>query len=529
MYSQPQKALIYFRVSSKRQKEEGHGLESQEDRCAKYAQKEGLQIQKVFKDSFTGGGDFMQRPAMREMVEYLDTHAHENFAIVFDDLKRFARDTEFHFKLRSTLKARNATPYCLNYTFDDTPEGEFVETIFAAQGQLERKQNKRQVVQKQKARLERGYWTFPSPPYYEYITTQEHGKILSPVQPMASVAGDLLRDYADGVFSTKTDFGRALQVKEAEVTGVMPDKFSGDKLKRILTTIQYAGYIEYPKWEVARRKGHHEAIIDLETYDRIQQRLNGSSQLPQRKDLNLIFPLRGYIAFGGCGKRITASESTNGSGDKVGYYRCNKKKCDCQYGGKSIRKDELEPAFEELLASLQPKDGLLRLTEAIFKDVWHRNTNNTEIARTAHLRSIEKMQKDVEKVKQLLRKAKSDILIDEYQADLEKLLIDKKQKESSTPQSLSEHDLTTALERTHSFIRSPLQHWHNGTFNDKIIVQKLVIQRPLPYTKNTGFGTVDIPLVYKVFQGSKPSKLCLVEVAGVEPASERELCIYLRL
>jgi len=43
---------------------------------------------------------------------------------------------------------------CLNYRFEDTPEGKFVETVFAAQGQLEREQNGRQVRQKMQARVE---------------------------------------------------------------------------------------------------------------------------------------------------------------------------------------------------------------------------------------------------------------------------------------------------------------------------------------------------------------------------------------
>jgi hypothetical protein len=32
----------------------------------------------------------------------------------------------------------NATVECLNFKFEDTPEGKFIETIIAAQGELER-------------------------------------------------------------------------------------------------------------------------------------------------------------------------------------------------------------------------------------------------------------------------------------------------------------------------------------------------------------------------------------------------------
>lgn len=74
----------------------------------------------------------MNRPEMRSLLEYIDSKPHISFIVVFDDLKRFARDTEFHLKLRTAFKVRNVVLECLNYNFDDSPEGVFVETLFVA-------------------------------------------------------------------------------------------------------------------------------------------------------------------------------------------------------------------------------------------------------------------------------------------------------------------------------------------------------------------------------------------------------------
>ena len=122
------KALIYCRVSSKSQEAEGHGLESQETRCRDYAKAKGYQVEAAFPDTITGGGDFMQRPGMKALLSYLDAIPQENFVVIFDDLKRFARDTRFHLDLRDAFRARGARIECLNFKFDDTPEGEFIET-----------------------------------------------------------------------------------------------------------------------------------------------------------------------------------------------------------------------------------------------------------------------------------------------------------------------------------------------------------------------------------------------------------------
>ena len=144
-------ALIYCRVSSTKQRIEGSGLESQEQRCRAYADEKGYEVEAVFPDDVSGGGDFMRRPGMVALLSYLDAQKGKPYVVIFDDLKRFARDTEFHLKLRREFLKRGANIECLNFRFEDTPEGKFIETVIAAQGELEREQNRRQVVQKMKA------------------------------------------------------------------------------------------------------------------------------------------------------------------------------------------------------------------------------------------------------------------------------------------------------------------------------------------------------------------------------------------
>jgi DNA invertase Pin-like site-specific DNA recombinase len=96
--------LVYVRVSAKKQETEGHGRESQEGRCKKELLALGVTFHTTFPDTYTGAGDFMDRPAMKAMLEYIDAHPHQKFVVIFDDLKRFARDTVFHLKLRRALK-----------------------------------------------------------------------------------------------------------------------------------------------------------------------------------------------------------------------------------------------------------------------------------------------------------------------------------------------------------------------------------------------------------------------------------------
>lgn len=63
----------------------------------------------------------MQRPGMVALLAYLDAQKGRPYTVIFDDLKRFARDTEFHLKLRREFAKRGATIECLNFRIEDMP------------------------------------------------------------------------------------------------------------------------------------------------------------------------------------------------------------------------------------------------------------------------------------------------------------------------------------------------------------------------------------------------------------------------
>ena len=210
-FKKPDAALIYCRVSSKKQDDEGSGLESQEHRCRERAHQLGCEVEAIFPDTMTGEGDYMKRPGMVALLAYLGAQTEKTYVVIFDDLKRFARDVEFYRKLRRILKQHGALVNCLNFKIEDTPEGKFIETIIAAQGELEREQNARQVVQKMKARVEQGFWVFRAPVGYEYIKAKGGGKELILNEPLASIVKEALEGYACGRFQTQAEVKRFLE------------------------------------------------------------------------------------------------------------------------------------------------------------------------------------------------------------------------------------------------------------------------------------------------------------------------------
>lgn len=346
-----EQCLIYCRVSDTKQKIEGSGLESQEFRCRQYAAEKGYAVEQVFHDDVSGGGDFAKRPGMIALLNFLEKNRRVPYVVIFDDLKRLARDTMFHWQLRHAIANFGARVECLNYRFDDTPEGEFMETLFAAQGQLERKQIGRQTRQKTKARLEAGYYAFIAPVGYAYEKSKTHGKILVRDEPAASVLSEALEGFAAGRFQTAQEV-RVFLENAPEFPKQASGKIGNARAKDILTNPLYAGMIVYEPWGISLRKGHHEGLISYETFCRNQDRLAGRANAPARKDLNEDFPLRGAVLCE-CGNALTAGWSKSHTGKHHPYYLCQNRKC--AYKGKSIRRDVLENAFEALLARVALK------------------------------------------------------------------------------------------------------------------------------------------------------------------------------
>ncbi len=512
-----QKSLIYCRVSSQRQKIEGHGLESQEHRCQQLADQKGYEVEKVFRDSFTGKGDFFARPAMAELLRYLDAHPRDSYVVIFDDLKRFARDVVFHWKLKQEFSSRGIKLECLNFTFEDTPEGRFIETIMAGQGQLEREQNRRQVLQKMKARLEAGYWCFPDlPEGYEFIKSPVHGKLPVLVQPKAAIVKEALESFASGRLMEQEDVRKFLEQKD--IRDGKPVYL--DYVKRMLMRIFYTGYIEYPLWEVSRRQARHEALIDSATYDRIQERLNGKTTTHTKNYLNPDFPLRSFVLCSTCKQPMTASWST-GSNAKFAYYRCKTK--GCIERNKSVAKGVIEGEFESILGKINPSSEVLNLTKAIIADVWQKKIANRVNEKKEIEQKIQRLISEKEKLVGLALRAADDGVRMAYEEKISEIVGISRVLNNSL-ESFDRHvpNVETALNIVFDFLKNPLKQWQKGNIHTKKLVLRLVFEQNLAYSRKTGFETAILSLPLRVFGLPEAQKSMLVEMRGIEPRCRRD-------
>lgn len=489
--------IPYVRVSDKSQELRGSGQKSQEARFREELKRLNVPYVRSFVDAFTGGGDFMNRPAMRELLAYVDAHPHKQFVVIFDDLKRFARDTEFHKALRRAFKARDIVPICLNFKFEDTPEGEFVETVLAAQAELERKQNQRQTIQKMKARLEQGYWPFAQKRGYKLKKIDGHGKVAYPTAEGRKVIAPALEAFATGNLRRNIDVARFM-LERGMWKGRTP-KQCLDRVRLLLNDNFYCGDIEYKPWEVSRRKGKHEGLISRETFLLIQKRLlKDSPSAKTRKDTTDEFPLRGLITCHLCGGHLCGSYS-RGRSKRYRYYFCQNRACPLFY--KSLRGEDVEDDFTDLLERTRMKPDVEELSIAVFDRVWDEEAEAVKW----HEQNVEQRKIELQKkMKQLAERAggtTSEIVARAYEAQIEEAGTELKKLEATSTIGL---DLSvpyrTALDKSVGMLKNPVSTWDLFDVHEQQRLFFFLFEDKLAYTKNEGYRTGESLCTTRLFE-----------------------------
>ncbi|NWH08517.1 MAG: recombinase family protein [Alphaproteobacteria bacterium] len=506
-------AAIYCRVSSKAQTKRGDGLGSQENRCREFASSRRYQVERVFTDDVTG--KLSDRPGMKAMLAWLHKNRKHNPVVIIDDISRFARGVEAHIKLRRLLAEAGGTLLSPSIEFGEDSDSRLVEYVLATVAQHQREKKGEQTINRMRARTLSGYWVFQAPIGYRYERVSGHGKMLVRDEPLASILKEALEGYACARFETQVEVKRFLE-RQPEFPKDLPNgEIRNQRVADILNRPVYAGYIEAPNWGIGLRKGHHEGLISLETFERIQARLKGNAKAPARKDINADFPLRGFILCNDCSKPLTACWS-QGKAEKYPYYLCPTKGC-ASYR-KSIRRDVLEGDFEKLLERIEPSARLFDLVRAMFKDAWNMKLAQATQAAKGLQAGIKQTEKQIEQLLDRIVDASSASVIGAYEKRIatlerEKLLMAEQAARIAQPKGTLEESFEHAL----AFLSNPWNIWRNSDLVMKRMVLRLAFSEPLPYCRNEGLRTPNLSFPFRAIGNFFGDKSEMARPRGLEP------------
>ncbi|WP_291139660.1 recombinase family protein [Flavobacterium sp. UBA7663] len=354
--------LLYVRVSTDEQSE-GFSLNYQEESLKRFCGGMGFNIVKVYREDHSAK-DF-SRPQWKELRSFAKANRKIVDKVLFAKWDRFSRNIEqalTEMRLFDSMGIElNASEQYLDMSNCDN---KMVLSIYLTAGEVERdKISSRTKSGTYQAKRE-GYYANRAP--FGYDSFRDGYKSS---RGMSKGKRSILKPNENAHFVTKAFKMVAMNIESVETTrrklqneGMKLEKSS---FNRLLKNIVYAGKIEVPEYKKEPAMivdGKHEPLIDLETYNKVQEvyrgkKFKGSNQSCRNKH----FPLRDFLICEICGKQITGSLST-GRSKKYAYYHC-REKCKTR-----VSTEQANINVASLFTDLQINDNIKELFMDILKD-----------------------------------------------------------------------------------------------------------------------------------------------------------------
>ena len=493
---QTQKAVIYCRVSGAKQVREGDGLASQATRCREYATFRGYDVINVFTDDVSGKST--SRVGMQSMLGYLHMNASktDDIVVIIDDISRLARGLTAHLELRQLLAKAGGKLESPSIEFGEDSDSILVENLLASVAQHQREKNGEQTSNRMWGRMKNGYWVFKAPIGYKYKRCNGHGKMLVRDEPVASVIQEAMEGYASSRFESQVEIKRFLESQPAFPRPKGRSTITHQRVSDLLKRVIYTGHIEHAPWKLDRLKGHHEPIISLETYERIQARKAGRMLAPARVDIKEDFPLRGAVCCAECAHPLASCWSRSATGKRYPYFWCNAKSC--SLFRKNIRAEKIGTAFEAVLQSLAPTKGMMEIVKSMLKKAWGQREAQAKAMKVEIRNEITQLDKQLDSLLDRIVETNNGTVIAAYEKKITKLENEKLiQLEKLDKKAKPKHTMEEIFELAMTFLSNPWNIWKNGELALRKTVLRLAFKEHLVYDRETGFRTPQVSVIFR--------------------------------
>lgn len=348
--------LIYTRVSTQRQAEEGYSLNQQADACRQLARKKGYGVLRVYREEGASGTS-MARPQFQEMLSRCGQDKRVK-AVIIIHTDRLARNTLEHLTVKTILKRHQVELLSvLQPMLDDSPEGNLMDIVLAGVNEFYSRDLARKISKGMMQKVKEGWYPLQAPLGYKNIRNPATGESTIVVDktkgPYMTKAFNL---YKTGKYSVQSLIDKLYQEGLRSFGG---KKVHLSVMARALSNIFYTGKISY--------KGHlyqgkHKALVSMNTYQEVHRILDlhnrGASRTRKHKYL-----LSGFLFCHGCGSQLTGEHHMKKSGLVFDYYRCNGGKnrairCKQPYSRTNDLEEQVAEAFDSISLPDEYTSGL---------------------------------------------------------------------------------------------------------------------------------------------------------------------------
>ena len=205
-----------------------------------------------------------------------------------------------------------------------------------------------------------------------------------------------------------------------------------------------------------------------------------------------------------------------GKNKKYPYYLCPTKGC-ASYR-KSIKREELEAQFEDVLQRLEPTENLFGLVKAMFRDAWDMRLAKASETGATIKANIKRAEKQIDQLLDRIVDATNDSVVPAYEKRIAKLEREKMLAEEQLSQTgKPRHTFEESFEHAMRFLLNPYKIWRNADLALKKTVLRLAFVQPLPYCRNRELRTHGLAFPFKALGEIQTGKGEMAHPRGFEP------------
>ncbi|MGG3918280.1 recombinase family protein [Parageobacillus thermoglucosidasius] len=443
------RCVMYRRVSTDMQKEEGFSLEAQKMRLEAFALSQGWTIVDDYCDDGYSAKN-MDRPALQRLIK--DMQQKKFDVVIVYRLDRLVRSVLDLHKLLKIMQKYDVMFKSATESFETTTaNGRLFITIVATIAEWERETIAERVFENMLERSKTGQRNGAPAPYgYDLVDGE-----LRINEEEAKWVRFIFEKY-----KTHGSQNIAKQLNQRGVKTKKGEMWSDFSVRYVLRNPIYAGYIRWNYRSMSKQKlggqpvvtpikqENFVPIISKETFQEVQELLQNRYNMAFRSDSH--YPFSGVARCAKCGKSFTGAQRKRKSGGVYRYYKCQGRfkfgNCDVQ----TIAEEAIEKAFLEAL----------HIPEKLELEV-ETNESEKELDTDFIEKQLQKLKGRKERIKELY--IEGEIPKDEYNKRMQEIAI----QEMELYELLNEYEEEASLEEIKTVLENIKKEWHNLSYEAK--------------------------------------------------------------
>ncbi len=503
-----QQAVSILRVSTKRQLNEGDGIENQRQGNTRYIREKGYRLHKEFVIAETA--DDKERVDFGAVLDYVVAHKKEIDLVVFWKVDRISRGgVANYYALKSFLAKHGVRIEFATEQIDASPAGELMESVLAAMARFENRVRVDRTIGVEKIRTKEGYWCRAAPTGFVNGRDGQGKPVLLPHPDRRQ--WELLRygltKQMDGMHKTAAI---ARELREKGLKSSRGNPISVQSWTAICRSPLYGGLL-CGKWTDSQFvRAKFDGPLTPAEWQRLQQVLDGKRQVaapPPRKRLRAEFPLRRFLCCPRCNAPVRGYPCVGRSGKRFLYYDCRNAAC-----GFRVPVEQAHQLFVDLLQRMTPSPELLSLFRQVVLDLWEEELRGLNAESDTLQQEVTSLREQKRSLLELMKRSSDrPALLDELQADFDRV---EKQLTLATiarnQREIEEYDAEAVVNSCTYLLREASELWKRWPVEAQSKVQRLVFPEGVPFDALEGRRTPNLSLVYAAFPDVGPQESSMV-------------------